>query len=450
MQEKTFKFFLGNQLTEKPSRNKGTGTGDRSEELGHVFIGAADPAHAKSCRSYSTLMKIVEGEINGMPVTYWKPNTFYRSDISQKGCLRWLNAFFIDLDEEGLFLQDVLERIREAGLPDATLINQTPHGWHIYWAIEPARAWPEKVKRYEDITRAMVKALPGADPQAASGQKFMRIPRNVKYFTEVRYTIEDFEDWFVINDLDVPAPPQKARVYYMTECLIHPAMQELLKGVDEGWRDNACFTLALAFYKDGHASDKAMIALKEWNLKNSLPLPFHIIPQKVRSAFSGKYHGPADSYVYDLTGIHFYGRPVTPAKPREKRVRDHLWEVQDDILKYVERHGGHVSFTQSFFAEILGVALSTFKAALKALRKAGKLIAFIDGRGKARKAIYAILGAVAGVVRERQKKGVPDHIDGFKTEQLIQKLMVHSGIHLGVVVGGFAWGPGLLCPRKLE
>lgn len=434
--EKYFRFFLGDQLTDKPMRKQGQGAGERSKELGHVFIGAADPSVSKSCRTYSTLMKIVNGEIKGLPTVYWKPNTFYRDDISQKDCLRWLNAMFIDLDEEGLSLLDVFDRVYAAGLPEPTLINQTPHGWHIFWAIEQVRAWPEKIKRYEKVARAMVKAMEGADPHAASAEKFMRLPRNVKHYSEARYTLEDFEDWKAINELDTPT--EKARVYYITQCLNHDAIKELLKkGVEEGMRDNACFTLALCFYKDGHAQEEAMAALKEWNLKNSPPLPYHVIPKKVRSAYSGNYHGPSGVYVYDLTGISFYSRPITPAKPREERVRDHLWEVKEDILKYLKDHGGQVDLTQTFFAEILGVALSSFKTALKALRRDGKIIAFIDGQGRAKKALYALLDDVASIVRERITKGIPCGRSGDgNLTHILQEIMVHSDIHLGVVVGG--------------
>ncbi|MCL5290576.1 MAG: primase C-terminal domain-containing protein, partial [Firmicutes bacterium] len=389
---------------------------------------------------YGTLMKIVNGEIKGLPAVYWKPNTFFRDDKSQKDCLRWLNALFIDLDEEGLSSLDVFDRVYGAGLPEPTLINETPHGWHIFWAIEQVRAWPEKIKRYEKVARAMVKALEGADPHAASAEKFMRLPRNVKHFSEARYTLEDFEDWQAINELDTPT--EKARVYYITQCLNHDAIKELLKGVEEGMRDNACFTLALCFYKDGHAQVEAMAALKEWNLKNSPPLPYHVIPQKVRSAYSGKYHGPSGVHVYDLTGIPFNSRPITPAKPREERIRDHLWEVKEDILKYLKDHGGRVGgqsgFSQTFFAELLGVALSTFKTALKSLRKDGKVIAFIKGKGRAKKVVYALLDNVVSIVRERITEGIPWGRSGNgKLNHMLQELMVHSDIHsLGVVVGG--------------
>lgn len=437
MQEKIFRFFLGDQLTDKPSRRKGPGHGERSKVLAYVFMGASDPGLANSARTYSSLMKIADGDVRGLKATYWTPNTFYRSDERSKKTLRWLNALFIDIDEEGLCVLDVLNRITAAGLPAPTMVNETPHGWHAYWAIEPVRAWPKAVALYDAITRAMVGALVGSDPKAYGAERYVRIPRNVKHFNEVRYLLSDFVSWRDVSEESKPVT-EKARVHYITGCLSQPGIKALLEGVESGKRDSSAFTLALAFYKDGFSREEATSNLLEWNKKNEPPLPERIIHQKVKSAYSGKYRGPSSAYVCSLTGISLSYRPITPAKPRKERVRDHLAEIQGDIIRYIENNSGRVELSQSEFATVLNVSLSSFKMALKALRRAGKVIALIAGLGRARKAIYALLESISAVIRELVQRGA-GQFDKFN--QLLQKIMVHSDIHLlDEVVGGFSLG----------
>lgn len=435
-----FRFIYGNQLTEQPIRKRGPGTCYKDKNLGWVFLGSSNPAIFKSCRSYSSLIKIANGEIQGLKPTYFKVNTFYRNDMSRKDCLRWLNAFYVDLDEENLSLKDVLDRIQSVGLPEPSLINESPHGWHLFWFIEPKRAKPHAVNIYESISKTLARTLKGADIQSATAEHYMRIPYNVKFFKEIRYTIDIFWDWHLINKPKL-VPLRKNYKTYNTagDCLSSDAAQEMLKGVEHGRRDNACFTLALCYLKDGHTFEKALSDLKEWNKKNDPPLPYSEIAPRVKSAYSGKYHGPKDSYVFELTGMYIY-RPLTSARPRKERVRDHLAEIQDDILNYIKSHGGHVSFTQSFFADFLGVAISSFKMAMRALRKSGKVIALIKGRGRARRAIYALKEVVAQIIRDRIDMGIPWAIEATFRKNLIRELLVYTDIQFILtdkVVGGY-------------
>lgn len=455
MQEKIIRFFLNDQLTEKAARRKGPGTGDRSKELAYVFIGAADPALAKSCRSYSTLLKIASGDIHGMPVVYWKPNTFYRGDKPLKANLRWLNALVLDIDEEGLCILDIFDRVRVAGLPEPTLINQTPHGWHVYWSITPARATTKAIALYEALIKAMIRALEGADPNCFSAEKYFRIPANVKHFSEVRYTLSDFIEWRDINEPDPTPPKSTAKIYYISKCLSQPGIREIHKGADDGCRDNSAFTLALAYYKDGFTADEALAALRVWNQDSIPALSESILQSKVKSAYSGRYKGPSDKYVHALTGIHLRYRPITPAKPREERQRDHLSEIREDIIKYIRNNGGRVELTQKAFAEVLDVAIRSFKAALKTLRSEGLIVAYISGAGRARQALYAILEAVADVVRDRLTKGNPWSNQYGIITQFIQDVLVHTDIHpMGEVVGGcpsrppFSLSPYLCNPKR--
>lgn len=427
------RFFLGDELTEKPLRIKGAGGGQRSKKLAHVFIGAADPALAKSCRTFKSLNSITSGLIYGQPATYWTPNTFFRDDIRSKNTLRWINALVLDIDEEGLCLLDILDRVNIAGLPRPTMINKTPHGWHVYWAIVPVWAWPKVIKLYESILTDMIKAVDGSDPQVFGPERFFRLPKHVKQFVELRYTLFDFLTW---RDINKPFDECRSggSICYMTKCLSNPAVKYLLEGVEKGTRNNTAFTLALCFKKDDFDLDSTYNALLEWNKRNSPPMPIRILKKTVKSAFNEKWKGPSTLYIENLSGLKFRYRPITPAKARRDRNRNHLKEIQDDIISYISKCGGHVfGQSQETIANKLKVPLRSFKNALKYLRNAGKVIAIITGRGRARESLYALASTIADIIKNRTTKGIPY----VNVNQLIEKLLVHTNIHfLGEVVGG--------------
>lgn len=429
--DKYFRFFLADQLVDKPSRKKGKGDG-RSKKLGYVYV-ASDPALAKSCRSYATLKKMSAGTVSGEQARYWTPNSFFHGAARSKNTLRWINALVLDIDEDGLCLLDIYDRVNVAGLPRPTMINKTPHGWHVYWAIVPIWAWPRVIKLYESIMVDMINAFEGADNKVFGPERFFRLPGHVKHFEKLRYTIFDFMAWREIN-----YPGDSGRngghLCYMTKTLKKPAVKHLLEGVEKGSRNSTAYTLALCFKKDGFDVDSAYGALEEWNKRCSPPMPIKQLKKAVKSAYNGRFNGPSSRYIEALSGMRFKYRPITPAKARRDRKRHHLSEIRDDILNYLYKSGGYVfGQSQEDIAKYLGVPLRSFKIALEYLRAKGKVFAIKKGAGRACKTLYALPGIIVSIVKDRVAKGVP--IINFA--QFIKNLIVHTDIHLiGEVVGG--------------
>ena len=374
---------------------------------GYVFI--ADRVNDyvlnhRSYRSFKNLYKHIEQAV------YFTPNTFYRNDRREKSTLRWLNSLFIDLDDTNITVQDIFDKCDESGLPVPTLINKTPHGYHVFWKIEPVWATPKAIGLYNVLTEAVSKEL-GSDPNAIGGERYVRIPNNISFFEPNIYTLKTFLDWRDINQ-DVCEPVQKDKP---TGCirilpkgiLGHPAFKKILMGYDYvGDRDYAAFTLALAMKVEGYSQEQAFEVLADWNKSNTNEKGLTIgdLRAKIKSAYSGKYSGPSSKWVYKLSGIPFFYNTISTRKTREERKYLHLDEIKQDIIALVKAAGGKLEITQAILASEIKAPLRSVKKAILALKEEGLLYQEVSGQGRAAKTIYKLLEPLNNVVAINNKK----------------------------------------------
>lgn len=432
--------FLKNSLTEAPVMDKSNApsTGDRA----WVFV-AQDhektPVMDKSCRTWQTLNKYLENE----NYIYWAPNTFYRRDYRRKADLRWLNAIFLDIDDPALIIDDVIERCQLAGLPQPTLINKTPRGFHVYWAITPVRATLKAIKLYEIITGLIARTV-DSDTNAVGAERYVRLPRNIQYFTGQEYDLDVFKEWREINCMDELAATGATVTVLPKGILSHPAFKRLLAGVEEGIRDNTCFTIALALRAEGYTNEQAFVILTEWNKKNAPPLALNLIRTKIRSAYSGRYHGPSAKWVTELSGIPFAYYSFTPAKPREERKYLHLNEIEEMILNYLCGQKEQVAMSQAALAQTIVAPLRSVKKALYALQKSGKLLTHVEGKGRAARTSFTLLNAPVELKTYREKSKTREQQPNQQVSFLWkghQNIMVQNSIHpVGVVLVGGTLG----------
>ena len=95
-----------------------------------------------------------------------------------------LNALFCDLDIEELAEEEVVERIRAAGLPEATMMLMSGGGWHIYWCFNEPIALdgpkgPQTI-RIEASNRGIAKQL-GGDLATCDTSRIFRLPGTINY-----------------------------------------------------------------------------------------------------------------------------------------------------------------------------------------------------------------------------------------------------------------------------
>ena len=366
------RFLLVGSLTEKPKRGKNDVLS--TNDLAWAFVAGSD-FQPVPVRTYATPeQKMKAGAV------YFTPNTFYHRKKKDKNSLRWLNSFFVDIDDPEITLPDVLDEVNDAGLPEPTVANKTPHGWHVYWALKRVRATPKALKMYETLQGKIVTAI-GADPKAASAEHFMRIPCSIQYYTSEKYSLQDFVDWADINFPEWRTEKRSPVVTAGPEIMSHPAIQILLQGVGEGRRNNTCFTLALAMKCAGYSQDQTFRELTAWNFLNQPPMPLSHIRACVRSAYSGKYHAPSARAISELSGVEFRHRVIRPggsssddggSKRGPYRTKE---ETREKFVQWLQEHGGHfmIKKGQQQIADEIGVARRTLCDVIADMKKEGIL-----------------------------------------------------------------------------
>ncbi|MBE7901106.1 hypothetical protein G7L40_27055 (plasmid) [Paenibacillus polymyxa] len=432
-----------NQLTDQPKRYEKAKNRDHS--LGWVYI-SNDFKSAKAVRTYQTLFVLSDH------YTYYTPNTFYRRGSRSQNTLRWLNAIVLDVDTKhganiGLCLPDLLDQIRSAGLPLPTMIVRTPSGgYHVYFVLDsPRKAFSNVVATYNRLQLAMAVAI-GADQQAVGAERYFRIPteKNVIYRSERRVAFDELNDWYWINH--EPQPKQenaRTGAWAQRGILQREAVQTLLQGVERGKRDNAAYTLALAYKAEGYDQESAEDALYNWNARLDSPLPERVICQKVRSAYkAGAPAGPTADWIQYLSGVSFaHAAKWDAAKPRAERERSHYIEWAADVLEFLrEQPDQQVTGSQRQLAASFGMSLSTFQEVVCNLVQTEKVILEVSGKGRA--ACTTLRLVCPKDPTKTTAKIIPFPKQNFTNNYIINVPVSNTFKILAGLVGGLS--PGLL------
>ncbi|MED3955580.1 hypothetical protein P4603_26270 [Priestia aryabhattai] len=440
------------QLTEQPKVKSEKELTGYNNSLGWVFL-SNDFSEVKSVRTYGTLFSISE------EFDFFTPNTFYRKDKRQKSTLRWLNAMVIDIDvkngeNEGMGLMEVLDRVTESGLPTPSLVVRTPSGgFHVYWFFSKPKRSSRKLNKHYTRIQTRISELIGGDLGALGVERFFRLPKESNtIFTSVeRPSFDDFYDWF---DIQIQEENQERKEYKQGFCtmknlLHHPAIRKLMEGVGKGKRDRVCFTLALAHKVSGFSQTETESILQKWNRKNTPVMSWGKVHRKVRSAYEGRYHGPAASHIRELSDMEFSYVKWEQAKPRKERTYSHLTEWEKDVLTYIKRRKGSVSGSQRTLANEIkssvdktkSIPFTTLKKVLTSLEEQGKIRKEVQGSGRSSVTILT-------VVEQKKEKTVSPKLT---KEEVKKKLMGSIPITSeDRVVGGSALPSFPSVPKKAD
>lgn len=405
--------------------------------MGWVFL-STDCKRTSVCRTYRTLflMKVQH--------TYYTPNTFYDRRSRSQDALRWLNALVIDVDvkngqNEGLTLPDLLDRVQVAGLPAPSFVVRTPSGgFHVYFVLDsPRKAYRNVIATYRKLQLAMASAL-GGDKQAIGPERYFRIPtaENIVYTTQNRVTFSELLDW---QDINGEYQESSKAVCYSQGLLQHAAIQALLKGVEKGKRDNACYTLALAFKADGYSAEDAEAELQEWNASLAAPLSLVMVSRKVKSAYKpGAPEGPNAEWIRYLSGEKFAYRAWESAKPREKRKNSHYYEWAADVMRTLGWRK-RLTGSQRALAALWGMSLSVFQEVTKILVGEKRIALKVRGKGRAAQTTIELVPRGRKVIPFPQRSTTTNNVPASNT------------LYLVGLVGGPAFGfparfEGLLRP----
>ncbi|MDB5054043.1 MAG: hypothetical protein JWM44_2093 [Bacilli bacterium] len=345
--------------------------------------------------SLPKLLHMVDRE--GM--NFWRPNLLYTSTSAKQRQLRWLNCFQFDFDPHHLRELDIftpeelMDHVRAITGYSPTLLIRTPSsGYHVYLPLERTRGMmngTHSIPRYGVVIRHIARLL-GADIHAASAEHYMRVPkaRNVIYFSPAMYhpTLEEYEELFEINETKVSISQVKdfkdTKIVLLSNYIKNKAIEMILDGQFESnnsskiknnkvGRNNAAFTLSLAFKASNYTQQKAEQEIIDWHNSgkfNTHGFDLNEALGTVKHAYEGKCRAPSSIYLEKLTGVRCSSyRILTPRKPRQER-RDHIIEIIEDVRKYLILNNGLIEITQINLSKEIKVSLRSLVAALQLMR----------------------------------------------------------------------------------
>jgi len=335
--------------------------------------------------------------------TYITLATFFGRQRKRK-YIRHVLGFVIDFDTPGdTTVEDILDLYHKARLPLPELIIATATKGH-YQAFnlfpEPLRCKNELLQeRIYRVHKLMAKSL-GADPYAVGAERWVRRPKvdNIVYQDLASCTTwEELETWYEAHKPLKKPEDHFRKVIYIGTILSTPGGQRIQEPLAvapnrsndfKGNRDEWCYGLGLCLWDAGIPTSEIRTKLFEWNQALEVPLPVLQVEKIYRSVLTGQHH--ASPYVIEaLTGLSarvkgFYHLP----KKRERRSRDHLFEVREDVIADL-LSCGVVTGSQKAWAARLGVAYRTLKLVLTTLKEEGIIDANI-GRGRYAQSSYSL------------------------------------------------------------
>lgn len=347
-------------------------------------------------------------------LTHWTPNVYrfgtYTDQTRQyvKGHsetnLRQINTFVVDIDITGEKFNHgeiILAAYDRLGFMP-TMILDTPGGYQAYFILS-SPAYVTKNSNFkvinvakrisENIRKELTKELPGIDA-GCNHFGIARIPRNdnVLFFEEsYAYSFQEWLNWSMTVSEDqkgevIPFPRKKANGKRQidekwVELLLNSGKLKGSKGVLG--RNNAIFTLSLAYYSSGSPLGTCEYNMFMFNERLSSPLKESELKRIIKSAYSGEYRRARKKEILELCHTWVDSNLTEDdlftkgwykfKKDRKDRVRSHSKEWQQDILDYLNTQSyTYKPFVYSTKKEIrqeIGVPERSFDAALKQLKE---------------------------------------------------------------------------------
>ena len=416
--------------------------------------------------------------------THWTPNVYSYGSYADNGRtivkghgeenLKQINTFVIDFDKapgEQLNYQMILDASLDLELIP-TLILKTPGGYQAYFILEHAWFISSKnnyqsinvAKRVsENLRKAFAETLSSVD-LGCNHFGIARIPRtdNIAYcYPAMTHDMQKLISWSMKYQ---PTKRQKPFLQLVSKTGNMQQIKEkwvdlLLKNPEiigqKGTlgRNNAVFTLSLAYYASAVEQDRCLDDMDQFNSNLKNPLKPRDVQQIVKSAYSGRYKGANKDYILNLLAnwtsesfsedelftqkrSHWYKFK----KDRSERKQSHVHEWKEDILAFLEKecytYRPEIKLTKVDIQDAVkynekSIPKRSLDRALKELQAEGRIYVQIrPGRGgglvvATRKALIRTVISVKQYVKEAYKNAIRTFFE--EAAHLLTKLLEKGG-----------------------
>lgn len=420
----------------------------KKNKKGSIFI-TRSKGHLNAAGTIGVVLSSEEAVLDHIDMaSHWTPNVYNygtymdESKTIVKGHeernLQQINCFVVDVDTKDVTPGEIVLAAMDKQLDMPTFILESPKGYQAYFVLDKPLYVSNKnnyrciavAKRIsENIRKALSEELPGVD-QACNHFGFFRMPNehNVVWYQEDRTcNLAELIAWS--KDQDLGYNRRLFTVFSNQEFSCNQIAENWVdqvlnlteikgqKGVIG--RDNAMFTLALACYSSGKSEEDTYNLLDEYNSTLGSPLKNQEIQKVIRSAFKGKWKGASKEYIKMLletwtnnseVSLASFGNPrgwYKFKKERKDRVRSHLYEWEEDMIKYLHSHKdtkkGFIYFTQKELCEALNIPRSTLN---KLLNKSTRIYRHVVGTGNKKQTGLATLAMLFNYVMEKKEEQI--------------------------------------------
>jgi len=317
--------------------------GIRADELETMFPQVVRSLFEDSFFSINGMFKAERQEFetlrDGRRVPYTHPLTDLPRVRRAEDALRYLNAFYVDLDEHAgprdlpELVEGVIRLQQKKVIPPASMLVRSGRGLWVLWLIrnpkdecgQPQPAFPEKIRKYLRIQRAIVDRLAalGADRSAKDAARCIRLPgslntgaqakdREVKYWPQLddhgnmaTYTLDEIADWLGIASEHQPwrEPACNGRgisgwiARWQTVIDEIQTLREVRGGFTRGSRRQALFLLCIAGSKI-MSGEQLLEAAIELGANGCVPpLSARVVEAKLRRTVKWMQKHPTGNWI---------------------------------------------------------------------------------------------------------------------------------------------------------
>ena len=174
------------------------------------------------------------------------------------------------------------------------------------------------------------------------------------YETDSVFTLKGINEVLEDNKIVKPKPSNKSE---------NELIKILERGVEEGKRDHACFTLAIFYKVQGYSRQYAEDKLIDWGKRCTPTFSAKSVLQKVKSAYENTYRN-YKNWLYRLTDEPDNSERA-PKKKLKVRKRISISEHTSNLEQYLSDNGGTIHISQSKLSQMLNIPIRSLKNIIK-------------------------------------------------------------------------------------
>ncbi|MDN6140334.1 MAG: primase C-terminal domain-containing protein [Tetragenococcus koreensis] len=417
-------------------------------------------------------------EMNQTELSHWTPNVYCYGTYADseknytkgnaENNLKQINTFVVDIDSKQATSNEItIACLDEVGfLP--TLIMETNKGYQVYFVLEnPAYVTKKSnykvVKVAKKISTTIRKKLSVAIDNVDIGCNHFGVSRFpnrnnlVMYEPNYRYSFNQWLQWSlkVATDEQTEQTNQKKIVQFP---------QQGIRQIDEPWfdllqnktdfigskstlgRNNAIFTLALAYYSSGKSKSNCEYNLITFNESLEYCLTANELERIINSAYSGNYQGASREFILELChkwiNADLNNQDLFKAKgwykfkkARTQRKYSHMYEWEADFFVYMAKKCNeatpYLTTSKKELKTDLNIPERTLDKLLNQLKERKKVIYNIK-RGRNGGIYIATIKQLLLNVLYKKRETKKEFLEGVATLFNVSKQMISAMIEANV------------------